>query len=388
MTLEVDGVVFSRGEYERRLAGTRDGMRSRGIDVLITHVPANVCYLSGYSTIGVFEYFALVVPLEREPVLVVRHLELYLAQDRSWIADLASWRDHQDPVSVTASVVRERGLRGRIGIESNAWFFTPKQHAELTRLLAPNTVVDGAGVVERMRVVKSAEEIAAMRVAAQQADRSSQAGLAAMVEGNTENDVAVALHRGGIEAGSDYISHPIVVASGTRTGLPHATWSGRRLERGDLVRTITGGCHKRYGAAIARTATIGPARDEYRRIAGIAIAALEATLEAIRPGVTSHEVNAAAHRPFEKAGMGETFRHRTGYSIGLSFPPHWGEAYIASLREGDDMVLVPGMAFHCTPGYTKAGEFGIGLSETILVTPTGSEALGKSVPRELIELGA
>jgi Xaa-Pro dipeptidase len=363
-------------------------MRASGVDVIIKQIPANVCYLSGYSTIGVFEYFALVIPGEGDPILVVRHLELDLARERSCIADIVSWRDDQDPLAVTASVVRDRGFSGRIGIEDNAWFFTPKQHADLMHLLSPATIVQGGGIVEAMRVIKSPAEIAAMRVAAHQADCSTQAGLAAMVEGNTENDVAIALHRGGVEAGSDYISHPYVVTSGRRTGLPHATWSGRRFERGDLVRTITGGCHKRYGAAIARTATIGPAKAEHRRIAEVAIAALNATLEVMRPGATSREVNAAAHRPFEQAGMSEAFRHRTGYSIGLNFPPHWGEAYIASLKEGDDTVLVPGMAFHCTPGYTKAGEFGIGLSETILVTPTGSEALGKAIPRELIELGA
>src|SRR5512140_769346 len=110
MTVDVDRPAFSAAEYERRLRGMRLEMRARGVDVLITHIPANVCYLSGYSTIGVFEYFALVVPLEADPVLVVRHLELYLARERSWMTDIVSWKDDQDPVVVTASVVRERGF--------------------------------------------------------------------------------------------------------------------------------------------------------------------------------------------------------------------------------------------------------------------------------------
>src|SRR5688500_19120539 len=103
---------FTRAEYDGRLERVRAIMRARDIDLLLTHSPQNMCYLSGFSTIGIFEYACLVVPLEGQPVMVVRGLERPLARSRVWVDALVTCGDAGDAIAAAAGVARRWGPRG------------------------------------------------------------------------------------------------------------------------------------------------------------------------------------------------------------------------------------------------------------------------------------
>jgi Xaa-Pro dipeptidase len=123
-----------------------------------------------------------------------------------------------------------------------------------------------------------------------------------------------------------------------------------------------------------------------RHAADATIAGLESAIAAIRPGATSGEVDAACRGAIGEYGMAEAFLHRTGYSIGVGFSPAWGEGQVMDLKSGDPRELKPGMVFHVVPIVFLPGVAGIGFSETVLVTETGSEVL-TSLPHTLLVKG-
>jgi Xaa-Pro dipeptidase len=140
------------------------------------------------------------------------------------------------------------------------------------------------------------------------------------------------------------------------------------------------GVVRRYGAALMRSVAIGPIDAEFERRNAIVHEVLAATMAAIRPGVTSGEVNATCAAAFQKYGY--TMLKRAGYSMGINFPPGWSEGDILDLSLDNPTVLQPGMVFHIPQPYRMPGEQTVSISETVLVTDSGCESLTQ-FPREL-----
>jgi Xaa-Pro dipeptidase len=378
---------FAESEYRQRLAGVRRKMAERGLRVFLTHTPENIYYLTGYQTPGYYMYQTLIVPEAGEPLILTRLIEETNVLAGSWVQNRATYHDTQDPARVTYESLASAGhTRGPIGVEKDCWFLSIKQYERLGELLGPQAeLVDASGLVESLRVVKSAAEIEYIRKAAGTANAGMRAGLEMIAEGRTENDLAVAIHSGIIQAGGEYMSLPPFISSGPRTYLTHATWDGRRLERGEVVFIELCGTVKRYSAALLRCAYMGDdPPPKIRRMAEASRDVLNAVIEAIRPGVTADEVDRAARETYREHDI--DVNKRTGYSIGISFPPDWGEGHALSLREGEARVLEPGMVFHMPCTVRVWGLAAISTSETVLVTPTGREVLTSS-PRELILTG-
>jgi Xaa-Pro dipeptidase len=154
----------------------------------------------------------------------------------------------------------------------------------------------------------------------------------------------------------------------------------RRLGHGDTVLIEIGATFHRYYAPLMRSAVIGAAAPEVARMAETCLEALHAAIDAIRPGATSADVDAAARGVVTRAGLWENYRKRTGYSVGIGFSS-WVEGTIASLKEDDATVLRPGMCFHIPIAMRIYGEAGVGFSHTVHVTETGVEVLTRHPPR-------
>jgi Xaa-Pro dipeptidase len=375
---------FTLGEYRDRLARVRAGMHGRGVDVLLLTGPENIYYLSGYQTTGYYIYQALVVPLEGEPQFVVRRLEMTNVQGLSWLKRGIGIDDTEDPLDVTLRAVRDAGGAGaRLGYEERGFFLPPAVLEGLRDRLPGAKFVPASGVVEACRVVKSPAEVAYVRQAALAAGVGLRAGLARVRAGRTENDVAGAIYAGMLRAGSEYPSSQPYVVTGPRAALGHASYAAHRFRAGHVVYIETGACIKRYGGAIMRMVSIGKPSAEARRMAKVMIEALETIIRTIRPGVTSGAVDEAGRGVVERAGLGKHWLHRTGYSIGIGFPPGWGEGHIFDLKPHDERRLEAGMTFHLVPLLLIPGTGAMGFSETVLVTRTGCDVLTR-VPRRLI----
>jgi len=380
-------LVFSEEEFRRRMDSVQAGLKDNGLNALLLFSPEHVFYLSGFQTFGYFSYQALIVPAGGGPILVLRFLESFLAQHYSWVGQVVRWDDHDDPIDVTVSVLKEHNLaRGRIAIEDRGFYMPLAIPRRLKEALPDASLEDGIRLLEHVRVRKSHEELAYIRKAAEYSSLGIAAGVRESKVGRTENDVAAAIYDAMTRAGSEYSPHDPIVTSGWRSGVPHTTYERKRLEPGDTVLLEITGTHHRYVAPLMRTAIVGSPSPKVREMASLVIEGLEAAIAAIRSGITSGEVDDVCRGMMERAGYYENFRKRTGYSVGFGFPPSWNEGHIVSLRKGDRTPLEPGMVFHVPVALRDYGVSCVGLSETVLVTERGCEILTRW-PRRLLTGG-
>jgi Xaa-Pro dipeptidase len=367
--------AFPKAELDARIAAARRALGERGIDVFIVTGPENIFYLTGQQTPGYYTFQALLLPVDAEPHFVVRQLELNNLVANSFLDNVHPYGDGVDAIGFTVELIDRLGWKNkRIAIDERGWFLPVAAYKALAARL--DALQDGAGVIERLRAVKSPAEIAAIRRAATYVDAGMTAGLGAIRAGASENEVVAAMISAAVAAGSEYLGMEPLVSSGPRSGVPHGTWRRRRLEPGDPVFYEMAACHSRYHAALMRSAWFGAPPDEARRMMDTCLAALDAALAKLRPGNTCADVHRACQAVIDRDGYTDAFRKRTGYSIGISFAPDWGEWQVLSLYEGVDTPLQPGMVFHIPPALRIYGRFTVGVSETALVTETGCEPLG------------
>ncbi len=352
------------------------------MDALVVTAPENIYYLSAFHTAAYDLLQALVVPRSGAPVLVnIIHESEYLVPFRSWVTEKRAYTKTMPFLETLAALLQDLGVaQGRIGMEKTSFFLTVRDFEGLQALLPQARFVDSGGIVERGRAVKSPAEVTHIRAAARVVEAGMRAGVEACAAGRRDTDVAAAVHAGLIEAGGDYMSYPPFINSGWATCLVHNTWSGRLLNAGDLVFLEISGVVHRYAAALMRSVAIGKIDDEFERRNEIVHEVLAATMAAIRPGVTSGDVNSICAAAFAKHGY--TMLKRAGYSMGINFPPGWGEGDVLDLSAGSPVVLQPGMVFHIPQPYRMPGEQTVSVSETVLVTETGCESLTQ-FPREL-----
>jgi Xaa-Pro dipeptidase len=352
-------------------------MKAAGVEVLLVDTPENITYLTGFCSGGYYMYTCAVVPIEGDVRLVVRHAELGNARASTWVENLSSYDDTVDPISAVADQARSLAPPKKTAVEMSSSFLTAHRLSVLTNQLgcSPNELVDGSAFVLEERKVKSSEEVTRIRSACKMASEGMRAAVEAVDVGRTENDVAAAIFASLIGNGCEFLAMEPYVNTGRRTGIVHASWSGQRIAKGDPVLIEIAGCDRRYHGALMRTVLVGAVPTEVREWAKVANGALEAAIEAIRPGVTSGEVDAACRSVVEAAGLYERFRKRTGYSIGLAYAPDWGEGHFLGLQKDDPTVLVAGMVFHMPPAIRQLDMYGFGLSETVLVTESGCDVL-------------
>lgn len=371
----VKELAFSISEFEHRLAKVREQMKLRELDVLLVSTPENIFYLSGYQTPGYYCTQCLVVPLQGDPIHLTRGTEETNARMLSWLTRTNSYMDHERPVDLFAQTLKDDGFaRARIGLEKVSWFLSVTDFECLQSLLPDATLIDGSMTVEACRVIKSEPEITCIREAARLSEIGMSAGLSSICEGVTEDEVAAEVQSAVTRNGSEYPGLPVFIASGIRTSLAHATWAGRTIVSGDPVTLEISGTVKRYSAALMRIAVVGEPNAQLQRMADVSCRALENMMAAIRPGRVIEEVWQVWADTLMEAGFEGRFK-RTGYSIGVNFPPDWGEGYIVSLRRGEKRRLEANMVFHIPSLVKVFGVADAGMSETVLVTENGCEIL-------------
>ena len=379
-------LLFSMEEYKRRYDLIMERMHQAGLDAILVRNPENICYLTGYETPGHYNYHGLLLSSD-EPVFILRLFEEANVSEFSWLARTVTIEDHEHPAEVVARTIDQMGLASaRIGFEkgmNKAGLYCSVEEWDILRSALPKAAfVETTMLVAGVRIVKSEEEIAVLREAARIAETATQAGIDTIRDGITENEIAAEVYRVAILNGSEYMSLPPFILSGERTHLPHGTWRGRSVHAGDHVYFEVSAVKYRYTAAVMRCVSVGEPNRRVLKLAEVSIDALEAGMTAIRPGVTGESVNNAIMDVVNKAGFGgEHFTHHAGYSIGISFPPGWGEGHIMDIRRGEVRKLEPNMTFHIVPLIIDR-EIGVGFSALARVTGTGCEPLTK-YPRSL-----
>lgn len=366
-------MTFPHEEYVRRLDGLRARMSARLLDAVIITDPENLMYLTDYQTTGYSFFQALVVPLDAEPFMITRNLEESNVHARTWVEITRPYPDTGDAIQQLISALTEFGLATRrVGYERNSYFFPAYQQDRILTSFRSGTLMDCFGIVEEGRRIKSPAEIEIMQRAAVATQAGMSAGLATVAAGATENDVAAEIVAAMFRAGGEPPAVLPYVASGPRSMIGHATWEGRVIQPGEHVFLEVGGCYRRYHTAMMRTAVLGElspalvkAQDRMKR-------ALDELRSQMRPGLTVSDADSIVRHIITDNDIGGELVTRSGYSIGIAFPPSWDEGYILSLNPGDHTVLEEGMTFHVIPWmWGVGGTQTVGTSDTLRITADG-----------------
>ncbi|MCB1388994.1 MAG: M24 family metallopeptidase [Rhodobacteraceae bacterium] len=377
----MDETDFTRAEYDARLARVRVAMEAAGLEALIVTDPSNMAWLTGYDGWSFYVHQAVIVGRAGPPLWWGRGMDAAGARRTVWMGEetIHGYDDSyvqnpaKHPMETLATLIRERGAGGgRVGVEMDNYYYSAKAHAVLAERL---TLVDATGLVNWQRAVKSAAEIERMRRAARIVEAMHRRILEVAEPGLPKNRlVAEILHAGTIGAGGHWGDYPAIVPmapSGMDATAPHLTWDDRPMQRGEAHFFEIAGVYRRYHCPQSRTLFFGEPPATYRRAEAAVQEASAAALAQARPGATCEDIAIAFYETLSRHGFRKD--SRTGYPIGLSYPPDWGERTM-SLRRGDRTELRPGMTFHFMPAlWLEDG--GIEITEPILVTETGVERL-------------
>lgn len=371
--------------YDRRLQQLQRTLGNAGYDGCALLPGANFLYYTGQHKFVDLLTTVLYIPAEGAsgidcPVLLVTGFEEYTtASAMPYPAEMIPYeRNAAGYAEGFARFACRLGLDGkRVGVESTGMRFLEttmlQQAAPQVRLEAIDPMLSG------IRAIKAPEELEAVRQAASITQNALDAVFGQIQPGMTEVELRNRFEIEALKAGAEGLGFDSLVVSGPRGALQHAAPSDRAVQPGDPILFDVGARYGGYTADITRTVVLGPASDEFRAIYETVREANAAAREAVRPGVTAHDVDQAARRIIEQAGYGETFAHGTGHGLGLDVhePPR--------IAPGDETVLQPGMVFTIEPGIYLAERFGARIEDDVAVTGTGIDKL-TSFSHELVVL--
>lgn len=367
-------------------------LEARGLDGFLVTAPANVTYLTGFT--GEDSFYAA---LPKNEVLVSdTRFEGQIAEECPGLAAVIRGHDKTTP-EAAAEVLTKAGAKA-VGVEANR---LTVGDLEYLKALAPKvTFVPVAGAVEAQRAVKDPGEVESIREAVRVAERAFRMFAATLRETDTEKDMADALEGFVRRAGARGTSFPPIVAVGERGALPHAPPTARTLGEGSKL-LVDWGADLLYKSDLTRTlrspfATAPSRRNKPERVGydfeelyAVVLAAQDAALAAVRPGVPARDVDAAARKVFagykfksdrhSDIRLGDYFTHGLGHGIGL-------EVHEAPrVRANSDDVLEAGMVITLEPGVYLPGWGGIRIEDDVLVTHDGGKLL-TTLPRDLAAL--
>ncbi|MFD1018714.1 M24 family metallopeptidase [Thalassobacillus hwangdonensis] len=284
--------------------------------------------------------------------------------------------EHKIPlVEEVAEQVKKAGF-SKVGFEKDhltyAVFEQYQKHIDAE-------LVPTSGLVEKLRLIKSDDEIKILKDAVAIADKAFDHILGFIKPGMKETDVSNELEFFMRKHGATSSSFDIIVASGYRSALPHGHASDKVIEKGELVTMDFGALYKGYCSDITRTIAVGEISDELRKIYDTVLEAQLRGMRGLKAGITGKEADALTRDYITEQGYGEYFGHSTGHGIGLDV--HEGPG----LSFRTDTVLEPGMVVTVEPGIYVPNVGGCRIEDDAILTESGNECLSKS-PKELITI--
>lgn len=335
-----------------------------GADAALVTAPANVRYLSGFTSpedAAVLVTAGSAVLLTDGRYIAQARAESSLEPDISgdWLARAAALADG-----------------ARMAVESE--HLTVRQFRRLGEALGRDPIAT-EDLVTPFRLIKRDDELARLRRAARITDEAFQHALGVLRPGVREADVALEIERAMRQRGADGAGFPIIVASGARSAMPHGLASAKEIEAGDLVTLDFGAVVEGYHADMTRAVAIGPVSSRLRELFDAVLEAQEAALAAVAPGASGRAVDAVAREALAARGLGEAFSHSLGHGTGLEI--HEGPR----LSQRSDDVLMPGMTVTIEPGVYLPEVGGVRIEDLAVVTAEGAEVLSTS-PKGYLEV--
>lgn len=350
-------------------------MRTDGVAAMLLAPTEQMQYLIGWRTEAHERLLALFLPMEGHPTLLTPSLNAAQARTNpAEITGIMEWRDSPGWRECVASLLKEWRINGRtFAIDDQL----PSCHLLAIQHIAPYARYISAGdIMNAMRAEKSEEELQTLSQSAAITDAVYEESLSHLKAGMTELDMQeVITHL--------YDSHGVkpafcIVCFGENSAEPHHEPDETPLQNGDLVLMDIGCIYHGYASDITRMVSFGEPDNERREMYRLVRRAHLAAFDIVKPGVSCEEVDAAARRVIEDAGLGERFFHRTGHGIGLSVHE------MPYMVEGNKQKLKVGMCFSIEPGVYFDGQWGIRIENIVAVGEEGGRYLNAIPPEELI----
>jgi Xaa-Pro aminopeptidase len=350
-----------------RLDRLRAKLAERELDGFVVTDPSNRFYLSGYSA---HDH----APNESAGVLLIgpSHSTLLTGQNNTeWAVseapafEVAAWT--RPWTSTVAQRINESGWR-RVGFEDDALLFAT-HHALATSLAEDASLVPTHGLVDDIRRVKEAGELAALERALALTDQVFTATVAVIQPGMTEREIAWLTEKGFREAGADGAAFPTNVASGPHAARPHHRPSDRRVREGEPITIDMGALVGGYNGDLTRTVWLGEPDDRLKAVYNVVFAAQAAALDGLHAGITGKEGDALARQVIEAAGHNDHFVHGLGHGLGIRV--HEGP----SLGTESTDVLQPGEVVTVEPGVYIPGWGGVRIEDVVIITAEGCRVL-------------
>src|SRR6266850_625603 len=367
-TLRTQNPTLGPAVFSQRIQRAQDELKSRKLDLLVVEPSTNFQYFTGYNPGRSERLILLMVPASGAPTIVCPSFEVERIKRNTVISDARGWEEQEDPwlvVTKAAQQMKPRGRAGEVAVEPTTSY---QSYVRLTTKLRGWIPRDGSAVTERLRIIKSPEEIALIRQAIAATEASIAATFTQLAVGMSERDVAALLSREMASRGSPGGG---LVQFGTSSALPHGGPSAGRLTRETVVLIDAGSRVEGYTSDITRTIWFGDApSDEFKKVYNIVHDAQTAAVENAKPNVTQcQEVDRAARKVINDAGYGQYFTHRLGHGMGMD--GHEAPYMV----EGNTTRMEPGIVFSDEPGIYQLGKFGVRIEDDCTMTPSGAEFL-------------
>ena len=385
-------MLFEKNEYKERLKKVKIDMQKKGIDLLVSHDPSNMNYLTGYDAWSFYYAQCVLIHLnEDEPICFVRaqdgggaYIKTYLKDENIIEYDekyIHTWPLH--PYQYLTEIIKKRKWDNlNIGLEMDSHYFTAFCYETIKKGLPNAKFKDAERLVNWVRVVKSNAEIKLIQSAARIVESGMKTAFKSINPGVRQCDAVAeiqkALFNGTKEFGGDYPSIATLLPTGKGTSASHLTHTDEKFVSGEATIIEIAGAYKRYHCPMARTVLLGKKDQKKIDTMKATNEALDAGISATKPGNTVDDIAQKFWSILDKYNIKK--ESRTGYSIGIGYPPDWGEQTFNILK-GDKTILQPNVTFHMI-AVMQFGDWGVEASEAVRVTETGSE-LFCNLSREL-----
>ncbi|WP_085508838.1 M24 family metallopeptidase [Thalassobacillus devorans] len=351
-----------------KIRGIRQSIQDMDIDALLVTSDKNRRYLTNFTgTAG-----AVLITAE-EALLITDFRYTKQAEEQAKGYEIVEHK--QSLVDEIAAQVDRLGVK-TAGFEQD--LLTYGSHRQYEEKLGAE-LVPTSGLVEKLRLIKTDEEISILKDAVKIADDAFDHILSYIKPGIREVDVANELEFFMRKQGATSSSFDIIVASGERSAYPHGVASEKEIQSGELVTLDFGALYKGYCSDITRTVAVGQISDELKEIYDTVLEAQLRGMKGLAAGITGKEADDLTRDYIKEKGYGEYFGHSTGHGLGLDV--HEGPG----LSPRSDKVLEAGMVVTVEPGIYVPGVGGCRIEDDALITESGNERLSQS-PKELITL--
>ena len=376
-------MLFSKDEYKQRLKKVQASMQKKGIELLISQDTNNMNYLTGYDAWSFYYAQCVIVHVNSdEPLCFVRaqdaggaFIKTYLKKENIIIYDekyIHVGPTH--PYDRLVDLIKERKWDNlSIGVEMDSHYYTAYCHQKLLNGLPNAKIKDSERLVNWVRLVKSDAEIKLMNIASQITELGMKTAFEVINPGVRQCDAVAKIYStlisGTKNHGGDYSSIVRLLPTGKGTSASHLTWSDDEFAQGEASIIEISGVYKKYHCPMARTVLLGKPDQKKIDTMKKTREALEAGIDATKPGNTADDVAQAFWKVLDKYGIEK--KSRTGYSIGIGYPPDWGE-HTLNIQKGDKTILEKNVCFHMI-AVMQFGDWGVESSESIRVTENGAE---------------